>query len=160
MPAQPLIDFDKLDLSRVVRDRDEVRRLCPQRNRFAMLDAVVHLDHQDPLIVGYKDVALDDWWAPDHFPGNPIFPGALQVEGAAQLCSYHFLVTQPSMQNRLVGFGGLNDTRFRSVVKPPARLYFAAKPLRLRASMFTYQAQGFVDGKLVMEAEVLGVILD
>jgi 3-hydroxyacyl-[acyl-carrier-protein] dehydratase len=160
VPAQPLIDFERLDLTQIVRDSAEVRRLCLQRNRLSMLDAVVHLGGLDGLVVGYKDVKPDDWWAPDHFPGRPIFPGALQIEGAAQLCSYHFLDSRPEMQERLVGFGGVNDARFRGVVAPPARLYFAAKPLRVRSTMFTYQAQGFVDGKLVMEAEILGVILD
>ncbi len=160
MPSQPLIDFASVDLSRILRDSAEVRRLCPQRNRFAMLDAIVHSDGADGLVVGFKDVAESDWWAPDHFPGRPIFPGALQIEGAAQLCAYHFLDSRPQMQHRLVGFGGVNDARFRGVVAPPARLYFAAKPVRLRSTMFTYQAQGFVDGKLVMEAEILGVIID
>jgi len=60
----------------------------------------------------------------------------------------------------LVGFGGVDGARFRGVVVPPARLYFAARPLRVRSSMFTYEAQGFVDGKIVMEAQILGVILD
>jgi 3-hydroxyacyl-[acyl-carrier-protein] dehydratase len=160
VPAQPLIDFERLDLTQTVRDSAEVRRLCLQRNRLSMLDAVVHIGGLDGLVVGYKDVSPDDWWAPDHFPGRPIFPGALQIEGAAQLCAYHFLDSRPEMQHKLVGFGGVNDARFRGVVAPPARLYFAAKPLRLRSTMFTYQAQGFVDGKLVMEAEILGVILD
>lgn len=160
MPAQPLIDFARIDLTKTVRDSAEVRRLCLQRNRFAMLDEIVHIDGLGGLVVGYKDVRLDDWWAPDHFPGRPIFPGALQIEGAAQLCAYHFLDSQKQMQHKLVGFGGVDGARFRGVVTPPARLYFAAKPLRLRSTMFTYQAQGFVDGKLVMEAEILGVILD
>ncbi len=160
MPSQPLIDLATLDLSRTVRDRAEVRRLCLQRNRFAMLDEIVYMEGADGLVVGFKDVAPDDWWAPDHFPGRPIFPGALQIEGAAQLCAYHFLDSRPEMQTKLVGFGGVNDARFRGVVNPPARLYFAAKAVRLRSTMFTYQAQGFVEGKMVMEAQILGVILD
>ena len=159
MPAPPLLDFDSLDLSRVVVGSDEVRQLCQQRNRMAMLDGVLRLDASDGVLVGFKDVGTDDWWATDHFPGRPIFPGALQIEGAAQLCSYHFLTRYPEAREKIVGFGGVDGARFRGVVTPPARMVFAARPLRVRPSMFTYQTQGFVDRKLVFEAEILGVII-
>ena len=58
-----------------------------------------------------------------------------------------------------MGFAGLNDTRFRGIVTPPARMVFIAKETRVRPTMFTYSAQAFVDGKQVLEAEIMGVIV-
>ncbi|MCC7011200.1 MAG: beta-hydroxyacyl-ACP dehydratase [Planctomycetes bacterium] len=159
MPAQPIVDLKSLDLSRVVVDSAGVRKHCMQRNRFALLDGVLAIDPKGEWIVGYKDLAREDWWAADHIPGRPIFPGVLQLEGAAQLATYHFMTTVPNVSDKFVGFGGVDKTRFRAVVTPPSRLVLVAKSVRVRPSMFTYLAQGFVDDKLVMETEILGVIV-
>lgn len=159
MPAQPLVDLSQLDLTQVIVGPDEIRKLCRQRNRFAMLDGIVHIDSQADLVIGFKQLSPDDWWAPDHIPGRPIFPGVLQLEAAAQLATWQFLTYHSKDPQQFVGFGGLNETRFRGVVTPPARLMLVAKAVRVRSSMFTYAAQGFVDGKLVMETEILGVVV-
>ena len=157
MPSQPLVDLSTLDLSRVLVGPDEVRQLCPQRKRFALLDSVLHISEDRSLVVGCKDLTGDDWWAADHIPGRPIFPGVLQLEAAAQLAAWHFLSFHAVDKSQFVGFGGLNETRFRGIVTPPACLLLVAKPVRVRSTMFTYAAQAFVEGKLVMETEILGV---
>lgn len=159
MPTTPLIDLETLDLSRVVAGRDELQRVLKQRGRFFMLDGVLHVASSGELIVGYKDIRADDWWASDHIPGRPIFPGALMIESAAQLCSYAFSTHVPGMENAFIGFGGLDGTRFRGVVTPPARMIFVGRLKRQRSRMFTYAAQGFVDRELVFETEVMGVVV-
>jgi 3-hydroxymyristoyl/3-hydroxydecanoyl-(acyl carrier protein) dehydratase len=159
LAAQPLIDLDTVDLTRVVAGRDAIRRHCLQRNRFEMIDAIVLHDIPGEVIVGFKEIRRDDWWAPDHIPGRPLFPGVLQIEGAAQMCSYDFMERMPNLEGKFVGFGGVDATRFRAQVEPDCRLVFVAKPRRMRSSMFTYSAQGFVDKKLVFETEIIGVVL-
>ena len=159
MPAQPLVDLSTLDLTQVRVGSEEIRKLCRQRNRFSMIDGILHDAPQEQLIVGFKDLTAEDWWAPDHIPGRPIFPGVLQLEAAAQLATWQFLSYHSKNPEQFVGFGGLNETRFRGVVIPPGRLILVAKTVRVRSSMFTYAAQAFVDGKLVMETEILGVVV-
>jgi len=159
MPAEPLIDLSSLDLSRVLATREAILAKIRQRGRFALLDGILLQDRADERIVGFKDIRSDDWWATDHIPGRPIFPGALMCEAAAQLCSYDYLCKGTLPEGAFLGFGGMNDTRFRGVVEPPCRMVFAAKPLRLRSRMFTYAAQGFVQGELVFETEILGVLV-
>jgi 3-hydroxyacyl-[acyl-carrier-protein] dehydratase len=154
-----LIDFERIDLSRVVIESAEIRRFCQQRGRFEMVDGILHFDRDAQLIVGFKDIRSTDWWAADHIPGRPLFPGVLQIEGAAQMCTYDFRQRTPELGEKFVGFGGLNETRFRGQVVPDCRLIFAGKLVRSRPSMFQYQAQGFVDRKLVFETEILGVVL-
>jgi 3-hydroxymyristoyl/3-hydroxydecanoyl-(acyl carrier protein) dehydratase len=157
--TQPLIDFEKLDLSRVVIGPEEIRRYCQQRNRFEMLHGILHFDLTGNLIVGFRDIRADDWWAADHVPGRPIFPGALQIEGAAQLCTFDFMHRREDLAGRFVGFAGLNDTRFRGLVLPGTRLIWAGAVHRIRSSMFTYKTQGFVDRELVFETEIMGVVI-
>jgi len=110
--------------------------------------------------VGYKDIREDDWWAADHIPGRPLLPGALMVEAAAQLSTYDYLRHRGKVkEGEFVGFGGLDKVRFRGTVTPPSRLYLAISLKRARRQMFVYEAQGFVDGKLIFEAEVIGIIV-
>ena len=158
MPSAPLVDLDVLDLTRVVATRDEVLTKLPHRNRFAMLDGILHVDPEEKLIVGFREIRADDWWAPDHIPGRPIFPGVLICEAAAQLCSYHYLRKNPIPPGTFLGFGGMDGTRFRGAVQPPCRLVLVGRPERLRMRTFTYSAQAFVERELVFETTILGVI--
>jgi len=159
MPAEPLLDFEKTDLSRVVATRDDILKKIKQRGRFALLDGILDHGAESHVIVGFKDIRADDWWAPDHIPGRPIFPGALMVEAAAQLATYDYLVRHPLAEDAFLGFGGLDAVRFRGIVEPGVRLLFASKGLRLRSRMFTYAVQAFVERNLVFEAEVMGIIV-
>jgi 3-hydroxyacyl-[acyl-carrier-protein] dehydratase len=159
MPSTHLLDFEKLDLSRSVATHAEIYSVIKQRGRFALLDGVLHFDRASELVVGFKDIRADDWWAPDHIPGRPIFPGALMIESAAQLCSWDFMKRGTHPNETFVGFGGLDGTRFRGIVEPGHRMIFAGTVKRSRSRMFTYVAQGFVERELVFETEVIGVIV-
>jgi 3-hydroxymyristoyl/3-hydroxydecanoyl-(acyl carrier protein) dehydratase len=158
--AKPsLVDIDVLDLTRIVHDKTVIRRYCKQRGKFEMLDGIVYEDAAAGVVIGYQDIRPDAWWAADHIPGRPIFPGVLQAEGAAQLCSFDFLHRHPSYEGKFIGFAGLNDTRFRGIVVPGVRMHWIGKMHRERSSMFTYKAEGFVGKDLVFETEVMGVVM-
>ncbi len=160
MPTKSLIDPRTLDLSRVIAGPEVLDRYRAQRGRFAMIDGVLFEDQAEKLVVGFKDIRLDDWWARDHFPGRPLFPGALMIESAAQLATYDYMKYRGRLaEGKVVGFGGLESTRFRGTVTPPARMVFAARLKRFRTQMFVYDTQGFVGDELVFEAEVIGVIV-
>ena len=91
MAAEPIVAPELLDASNVVADKSEVLATLKQRGRFEMVDAICHLDLEGGTVVGVKEVKSDDWWASDHIPGRPLFPGVLMIEAAAQVCTYHFL---------------------------------------------------------------------
>ena len=159
MPAEHLLDFEKTDLSRVVGTREDILKQIKQRGRFALLDGILDYGRDSHVIVGFKDIRADDWWAPDHIPGRPIFPGALIVEAAAQLATYDYIRRNPPQTDIFLGFGGLDSVRFRGIVEPGVRLLLVSKGLRLRSRMFTYAVQGYVERNLVFEGEVLGIIV-
>ena len=160
MPAKHIIDFDAIDLSEIVATRDELAVFLKQRGRFAMLDGILYENVEQQVVVGFKEIRSDDWWTEDHIPGRPLFPGALMCETAAQLGTYDYMKHRGKVEDgSFVGFGGLDRVRFRGIVEPECRMIFAVRLRRARRSMFVYEAQGFVDQRLVFEAEVIGVVV-
>lgn len=159
MATEPILDFDSVPLGEVIAGKAEVLEVLKQRGTFEMLDGILHRDEEQNLIVGFKEIRADDWWAADHIPGRPLFPGALMIEGGAQLCTFDFLRRLPDRVGQFVGFGGLNNTRFRAAVEPDCRLILAGRVDRIRSRMFHYYCQGFVDRTLAFETEIMGVVV-
>src|SRR5262245_57514352 len=126
MPPPLILDPLGLDLRRVVADRDAIRRVNPQRHEMEQLTAIVFVDGEQHVIAGYKDVRGDEFWVRGHMPGYPLLPGVLICEAAAQLCSY-YSVTSGLLQGDFIGFGGLENVRFRSPVRPGDRLVLIGK---------------------------------
>lgn len=158
MPPAAVVDPATIDTSQTLFDLEEIRRLNPQRFEMVQLTAVVHLDKEEGLIVGYKDVSEDEFWVRGHLPGYPLMPGVLMCEAAAQLCSF-FCHKIDLLKDGFMGFGGLEDVRFRGKVKPGDRLIIASKAIRLHRRQTTFETQAFVEGNMVFHARVIGVPL-
>lgn len=159
MPTEPIIDVSALDLGRVIADRAAVAVVNPQRFEMQQLDAVVLLDPERKLTVGYKDVRDDEFWARGHFPGQPVLPGVITCEVAAQICSYYVLTQHVLADGQFMGFGGMDEVRFRSIIRPGDRLVIAARGKRLSSRISIFETQGFVAGKMVFEGTITGVPL-
>ena len=152
-----ILDSSEYDLDRVIADIDAIRQLNPQRHEMEQLTAVVYNDLEKNIVVGYKDVTADEFWARGHMPGMPLMPGVLMCEAAAQLSSFH---TQKDdlLGAEMVGFGGLEDVRFRGTVVPGDRLVIVAQLLRVRRGrMIVARFQGLVDDVLVVEGKIKGI---
>jgi 3-hydroxyacyl-[acyl-carrier-protein] dehydratase len=158
MPPEFHLDPASLDLSRALADQEAIRALNPQRFEMEQLTAVVYLDTQQHVIAGYKDVRADEFWIPGHLPGYPLLPGVLMCEAAAQLCSY-YASSQHLLGDGFLGFGGLENVRFRAPVRPGDRLVLIARAVRLHRLQVTFNVQGFVGRTMVFHADVLGVAM-
>lgn len=158
MTATPTIDLTGLDFSKPHATKAEIYSRLQQAGRFALLDGVLRYSAEDKYSIGYKSIRAEDWWAADHVPGRPLFPGVLMIEASAQLASWDYMVRHPEHKGFL-GFGGLNETRFRAQVEPGCQLVFVAREVRARSKMFLYALQGFVRDDLVFETEVIGVAI-
>src|SRR4051794_2212716 len=160
MPPEAHFDVSAVDLSRVLADRAAIRAVIPQRYEMEQLDAVVLLDPDRHLVVGYKDVRADEFWVRGHFPGMALFPGVLMCEAAAQLCAYYASIQKVIETDAILGFGGMEAVRFRAPVRPGDRLVLVAKGLRLRRRQSIFNVQGFVADQMAFHADVIGVALD
>jgi 3-hydroxyacyl-[acyl-carrier-protein] dehydratase len=156
MPPPLHLDPTSFDLSRVVADIEAIRRVNPQRFAVEQLSAIVHLDPEQQLIAGYKDVGTDEFWVPGHMPDYPIMPGVLMCEAAAQLCSY-YIVTCGLLQGDFLGFGGMENVRFRGPVRPGDRFVLIGKMIRYHRRQTIFNVQGFVGTNMVFHADIIGV---
>lgn len=92
-----------------------------------------------------------------HVPGRPLFPGVLMIETAAQLCSYltHTLHTG----DPFVGLTGVDNVKYRGTVEPPCRFVVVGKLLKASSRRTRTAMQGFVDGAMVFEAVITGMVV-
>ncbi len=154
-----IVDPAEVDFDNVIADLDEIRRYNPQRFEMEQLTAIVYLDEKNVVCAGYKDVAHDEVWVRGHMPGMPIMPGVFMCEAAAQLCSF---VTQKFdlLGAEMVGFGGMDDVKFRGPVVPGDRLLIACKQTRVRrGALINCIFQGTVGDNIVVEGVIKGVPL-
>lgn len=156
MPPELNFDPSQVDFSNVLADRDAIRQVNPQRFEMEQLDGVVYLDEQNHVIVGYKDVRHDEFWVPGHMPGYPLLPGVLICEASAQLCSF-YSATRRVVHGDFIGFGGMNEVRFRSQVRPGDRLVLVAKGIKFHRRQVIFSVQGFVNNTMVFHGEIIGV---
>jgi 3-hydroxyacyl-[acyl-carrier-protein] dehydratase len=158
MPPEIHLYPGKLDCGRVVADLEAIRQVNPQRHEMEQLTAIVHVNREQHLIAGYKDVRADEFWVKGHMPDYPLMPGVLMCEAAAQLCSY-YTATEGLLQGDFIGFGGLENVRFRNPVRPGDRLLLVGKAIRLNRRQTIFNVQGFVGNTMVFHADVIGVPL-
>jgi 3-hydroxyacyl-[acyl-carrier-protein] dehydratase len=158
MPPAAVVDPATIDTSHVLYDIEDIRRVNRQRYEMEQLTAIVQMDTEAGLIIGYKDVGPEEFWVRGHLPGYPLMPGVLMCEAAAQLCAFYCHKIK-LIEHGFMGFGGLEDVRFRGKVKPGDRLVIIAKPVRLHRRQSIFDAQGFVEGNMVFHARIIGVAL-
>jgi 3-hydroxyacyl-[acyl-carrier-protein] dehydratase len=157
MPAEPLLDLTKLDLSRVVFDKAAIRKHNPHRFEFELLDAICHFDEETLDAVGYHDLLADAFWVRGHIPGTPIFPGALMIECGAQLSAFCYRRRFGQDNDRFFGFGGIDKVKFRGMAGPGQRLYVLCRDIVINRRHSRFSVQGVVDDRIVFDGEIVGV---
>jgi 3-hydroxyacyl-[acyl-carrier-protein] dehydratase len=152
-----ILDFSAYDLNTVLADIEEIRRYNPQRFEMEQLTAIVYDDPECGICVGYKDITHDEFWIRGHMPGMPLMPGVVMCEAAAQLCGYH-VQRHNLMEAAMLGFGGMDEVRFRGTVLPGDRLVIAAQKLQIRVgAMVRCRFQCYVREQIVCEGQIRGI---
>ncbi|MCL4105666.1 UNVERIFIED_CONTAM: hypothetical protein GTU68_023733 [Idotea baltica] len=159
MASQPIVDLATINLDEVAVTKEEILELNAQRDEFEQLDRLISLDLEQGLAVGIKTQTPDEFWTRGHIPGRPIMPGVLMIEMAAQISSVIYHLKFETGGKKFFGFGGVNNVKFRGSIEPGSNLIMVVRAKALRSRMAVFEAQGFVDGKLVFEGEVTGIVV-
>ncbi|MDQ3331873.1 MAG: beta-hydroxyacyl-ACP dehydratase, partial [Planctomycetota bacterium] len=159
MPPQAIYDLGDVNFDEPLYTIDDIREVNPQRFEMEQLTAIVHVDREGHGLVGYKLVTHDEFWCRGHMPGYPLMPGVIQCEAAAQLANFYARKFK-ILGGDFLGFGGMDEVRFRAPVYPGSRLDLMAQVVRLRAPRRAeFAIQGFVDGTMVFSGGMIGVAI-
>ena len=155
--AQPLADLSQYDFDHPMFDLEAIRAVNPQRFEMEQLTAIVHVDPEQHLVVGFKDVTDHEFWIRGHMPNYALMPGVILCESAAQLGGF-YARKYKVLGGDYLGFGGINEVRFRAPVYPNCRLVLVVKITKLRPNrLIEYDFQGLVNDKLVFNGNMIGV---
>ncbi len=156
MPREALLDLSTVDFNHIVVDQDGIRQINPQRYEMEQLNAIVHMDRENHIVVGYKDVRPDEFWVRGHMPGFPLMPGVIMCEAGAQLTAYYWK-SSGLIEGDFIAFGGMENVRFRGPVRIGDRFVIVAKSLKFHRRQVHMRVQGFVGKTMVFEGDVIGV---
>jgi 3-hydroxyacyl-[acyl-carrier-protein] dehydratase len=155
-----LLDWSEIDFDHVVANVDDIRKFNPQRFEMEQLTAICFDDVERMICAGYKDVTDQEFWVRGHMPGMPLMPGVLMCEAAAQMCSYYAHKHKLLGECKVVGFGGLEDVRFRDTVRIGDRLVVVCKLIKVRVgAIIVCRFQAFVNQVLVADGKIKGIPL-
>jgi len=136
----------------------EIMKVIPHRYPFLLVDKIVEFEPKK-RIVGIKNVTMNEPFFQGHFPGHPIFPGALLVEAMAQVgCILMFKSFDISPDEYVVYFMGIDKARFRKPVRPGDTVKFVLEPKVIKTRMSKMKGEAFVGEDVVCDAEIMAMI--
>jgi len=129
----------------------QLQQYQPNRYPFLMID-VVEWVVPGRFARGFKNLTLNEWYFPQHFPGHPNMPGALQLEALAQMLTVA-VTTQEGLKGSVTH--ALSHTvRFRKEVVPGDRFEIEAEVLSWSRGICRGKGVGKTSGEVACEAEM------
>jgi 3-hydroxyacyl-[acyl-carrier-protein] dehydratase len=133
--------------------------LLPHRYPFLLVDRIIEMKG-DESCIGIKNVTFNEPQFQGHFPGAPVMPGVMLIEGMAQtagaLCVASKLGTA---RPKVVYFMTIDNAKFRKPVVPGDTVEYHMRKLKQRANMWWFRGEAKVAGKIVCEAEVSAMLV-
>jgi UDP-3-O-[3-hydroxymyristoyl] N-acetylglucosamine deacetylase/3-hydroxyacyl-[acyl-carrier-protein] dehydratase len=139
-------------------DINKIEKMLPHRYPFLLVDKVMSINAEG--IVGVKNITMNENFFQGHFPGNPIFPGVLQLEAMAQCGGIFSLSTVPDPENYSTYFMKIDNVKFKRKVIPGDSLVLELKLLTpIRRGIVHMSGVAYVNGMVVSEAEMMAQVI-
>ncbi|MDC3308960.1 bifunctional UDP-3-O-[3-hydroxymyristoyl] N-acetylglucosamine deacetylase/3-hydroxyacyl-ACP dehydratase [Crocinitomicaceae bacterium] len=139
-------------------DINDIEKMLPHRFPFLMVDKIMEIT--DDSIWGVKNITMNEPIFTGHFPGNPVFPGVLQIEAMAQVGGIFALskVEEPHLYSTY--FMKINNVKFKQKVVPGDSVVFELTLMSpIRRGLVEMSGKAYVNGKEVAESEMLAQIV-
>ena len=136
-----------------VLETEDLLRLLPHRYPFLMVDRVIEVD-RDQSCIGIKNVTVNEPFFPGHFPGKPVMPGVLVLEGMAQTAGAICGMVNSRARPPSVLLLTIDKAKFRRPVLPGQVIEYHMRLMTRRKRMWWYRGEAKVNGEVVAEAEI------
>ncbi len=133
-------------------DINKILSVLPHRYPFLLVDRLTDLVPGEKA-AGLKNVTINEPFFQGHFPGEPVMPGVLIVESLAQVGAVAIL-SMPENEDKLALFTGINNFRFKQMVKPGDQLELVVSLTGMRRNLGKGKAEAMVSGKVVASGEL------
>lgn len=147
----------------MIMDVIEIQEIIPHRYPFLLVDRITDIVKNETLI-GYKNVSISENVFQGHFPGHPIYPGVMILEGMAQaggiLAFQSMDMTKEEAAQKVVYFMSIDKAKFRAPVRPGDKLEYRISVIKQKGAIWMLKGEAFVDDKIVSEAELKAMIVD
>ncbi|ACY40072.1 bifunctional UDP-3-O-[3-hydroxymyristoyl] N-acetylglucosamine deacetylase/(3R)-hydroxymyristoyl-[acyl-carrier-protein] dehydratase [Blattabacterium sp. (Blattella germanica) str. Bge] len=152
-------DIPKFDLARKpILDIKKIMKILPHKPPFLMVDKIIDLTENS--VTGIKNVTMNESFFIGHFPNEPIMPGVLQVEAIAQVGGILVLNKLNNPELYSTYFLKIDKVRFKHKIVPGDIIIFKVDLLEsMKRGIVHMQGKGYVNNKLVVEAEVMAKIV-
>jgi beta-hydroxyacyl-ACP dehydratase FabZ len=140
-------------------DIEWILSVLPHRYPILLVDRVLEME-PGKRIVAVKNVTINEPVFLGHFPGRPVMPGVLLIEGMAQAGGLLLLHDIPDRQNKLLLFASIEEAKFRRPVIPGDQVRYEIEVLRLRSTYCKLAGKALVDGQLAAEAVLSSAMVD
>lgn len=137
----------------------KILEALPHRYPFLMIDRIIEMKG-DQSAIGIKNVTFNEPQFQGHFPGQPVFPGVLMVEGMAQTAGALCVINQVVGKPKSVYFLTIDKAKFRKPVGPGDVIEYHMTKKAQRKNMWWYRGEAKVAGEVVAEAEVGAMIVE
>lgn len=141
----------------------DIQRLLahlPHRYPFLLVDRIIDA-RGDEYGVGIKNVTFNEPHFQGHFPGRPIMPGVLLIEGMAQTAGALCVASRPELSKpSVVYLMTVDKAKFRKPVAPGDQIRYHMTRVAKRRNMWWFRGEARVDGALVCEANVSAMLVD
>ncbi len=142
----------------VVFQSEEIKGIIPHRYPFLLVDKIIELS--DTHVVGIKNVTANENFFQGHFPGNPVFPGVLQMEALAQTGGILALTNVDDPQNWDTYFLKMDAVKFKNMVLPGDTLILKMELLSpIRRGLVHMKGTAYVGSKIASQGELLAQIV-
>ena len=136
-------------------DRRGIEALIPHRDPFLLIDRVTELEPGVRAVAEHTFTG-SEWYQPGHFPGNPIVPGVILVESMAQ-CATVLAMSLPDYRDGIGLFAGIEEMRFKRIVKPGDTGRFEAVIDKMRRGFARVNVKTFVGDEIAAEGVIQAV---